>query len=313
MDLAFANRRGSAAQWAKEVRQEWLRSLPEWDAAASGCVNEERVTLSFASGAQACGRYVCPRGDGPFPAVLLLHEHGGAFETGWEKMVTHPSSVATQDKLYEGVAPASTFLDAGFAVLCVDALGWGRRQYGGYDGQQALAANALGLGWSLAGIVASEDAQAAAWLAARPEIDASRIGAFGFSFGGFRAWQVAALSPKISASASLSWMACRAHLMAHGMPLLKGQSAFYMLHPALAGRADFPDLAGLGAHKPSFFRSGRGDPHMPEGSVTAAWQGIAAIAAETGGPAPDTAFHDAAHTCPSRCLDDAIRFLAHHL
>lgn len=313
MDLAFTQGQSSFDDWAEALRHAWHASLPLWTGAATGEVVGDTVTLRFPSGAQAIGRYSRPPGDGPFPAILLLHEHGGQFETGWEKLFATEASTATQAVLYDGRAPAEAFLAAGFAVLCVDALGWGRRNCGGYEAQQALAANAMGLGWSLAGIVAAEDAQAAAWLAARPEIDATRVGAFGFSFGGMRAWQVAALSPAISAMASLSWMGRRTDLMAKGMPLLRGQSAFYMLHPTLAARADFPDLAGLAAPKPMFFRSGRGDRHMPEASVRAAWNQINQIATAAGGPAPDTGFHEAGHTCPRASLSQAVAFLQTHL
>lgn len=276
-------------------------------------VHDDTVTLTFHSGAQAEGRLVLPPGTGPHPAVLLLHEHGGAFELGWEKLFSHPDAQAAQQRYYGGHAVADTLLSAGFAVLCLDAIGFGRRAFAGPQDQQALAASAMGLGHSLAGIVASEDAQAAAWLAAHPAIDEKRVGAFGFSFGGFRAWQVAALNPVVRAVASVGWMARRADLMRPGAPLLKGNAAFYFLHPAMSARADFPDLASLAADRPLFFRSGLGDPHMPEDSVRAAWQDIAGAARAANGPMPDTGFHPQAHRCPADVLDQATRFLARHL
>lgn len=313
MDLAFASARGPYSVWADRLMRAWQAGLPPMGGAAKGKRDGTDVSLTFATGATASGRFVLPKGKGPFPAVLLLHDHGGAFDQGWQKLFDDPASMETRARHYDGAAPATAFLEAGFAVLCLDALGWGARQTGGYEGQQALAANALGLGWTLAGLVAGEDAQAAAWLAKQPEIDPTRIGAFGFSFGGFRAWQVAALSPHIAAHASLSWMACRADLMQPNAPLLAGQSAFYMLHPTIAARADFPDLAGLCGQKPQFYRSGRGDRHMPEASTHRAWTQIARIAKAAGVPAPDTAMHDAGHTCPRASLDEAITFLSRHL
>ncbi|MBB3988238.1 dienelactone hydrolase [Sagittula marina] len=309
MDLAFAFERGPFDVGARRLARVWQASLPPWREAATGTVQGEVVTLRFATGAESTGRFVRPAGQGPHPAVLLLHDHGGAFDHGWQKLFDDPGTQGSRGTHYDGQAPAQAFVDAGFAVLCLDALGWGARQTGGYAGQQALAANAQALGWSLAGLVAAEDAQAAAWLAAQPGIDAGRMGAFGFSFGGLRAWQVAALSAHIAAHASLSWMACCVDLMRPGAPLLAGQSAFYMLHPKIAGRADFPDLAGLAARKPQFYRSGRGDRHMPEDSVIRAWGRIARICRAAGGPRPDTALHDAGHTCPRETLAEAVAFL----
>ena len=313
LDLSFGQHGGTHAEWRDALERCWRAGLPPCEGLPDGEVTGDAVRLRFATGAVAEGCLVRPAGAGPHPAVLLLHDHGGAFEIGWRKLFDLDEARAGQARHYGGRAPAATYLNAGFAVLCLDAPGWGGRRAGDYDGQQALAANALGLGWSLAGLTAGEDVQAAAWLAAQPGIDAARIGAFGFSFGGFRAWQVAALSPHVRATASLSWMAGRAALMRPGAPLLKGQSAFHFLHPGVTARADFPDLAGLAAGKALFFRSGRGDRHMPEDAVTAAWTRIAEICAAAGAPAPDTALHDHAHTCPPETLDEAVAFLRRSL
>jgi dienelactone hydrolase len=267
------------------------------------------VRFRFASGAEAEGCLRLPDGPGPHPAVLLLHDHGGAFALGWRKLFDLPESREGLARHYGGTAPAEVILSRGFAVLSVDAFGWGGRQAGGYEGQQALAANAMQLGWSLAGIVAAEDVAAARWLAGRPEVDPGRVGAFGFSFGGYRAWQVAALSRHVAAAASVGWMARRTGLMGQGAPLLRGQSAFYMLHPGVAGVADFPDLAGLAAPKPLFLRSGRDDPHMPEGAVAGAWDDLRRIWEAAGGEGPDCAFRPGGHTCGAETQSEAADFL----
>lgn len=308
-DLCFDRFDGDAATWRASLLALWRRDLPPHGDCPSGLVEDDRITLTFPTGARASGRFVLPRGTGPHPAVLLLHEHGGMFDTGWQKLFDVPASQDTRNRLYSGQTPADVFVQAGFAVLCLDALGFGARPCGGGAGQQALAAAAMGLGWTLAGITAAEDIGAAQWLAAHPQIDSRRIGAFGFSFGGFRAWQVAALSDHIGAAVSVGWMAERAAMMRQGAPLLRGHSAYQFLYPSLGGRADFPDMAGTGAHKPLMFRSGANDPHMPDDSARAAWAKIARIAAATGGPAPDTAMHPHAHTCPAGVLQDAARFL----
>lgn len=306
-DLGW-DRHVSAPQWSARLHQAWIKTLPPHHGPAKAQLAGDDITLSFATGATTQGRFWTPKGAGPYPAILLCHDHGGRFDIGWRKMCNDPASADTRANLYDGVAVAEAFVDAGFAVLCVDALGWGARQTGGYAGQQALAANAMGLGWSLAGLVASEDIQAATWLATQPNIDPRQIGAFGFSFGGFRAWQVAALCRAITAAGCASWMACKADIMAPNAPLLKGQSAFYMLHPQIADRADFPDMAGLATDKPLFLRSGHGDPHMPEHSVKKAFDHITQIAQACGGPVPNTGWHDAAHRCPASVTQAAIEF-----
>lgn len=314
-DLAFATWQGPFDVWQRECLKLWRSTLPPTDPAPELIKKSgDRITLKFATGAETSG---ClkrpPNTPAPYPAILLLHDHGGYFELGWEKLFANPKSRDYQKTFYGGRSPAEVFLEQGFAVMCVDALGWGSRYQGGYSQQQALAANAMGLGWSLAGLVASEDIQAAQWLACQPDIDANRIGAFGFSFGALRAWQLAALSPLIKTAASLSWMAERQALMAPDAPLLRGQSAYYFLHPFISNRLDFPDMAGLAAKKPLFFRSGEGDRHMPVDSVTSAWNKITGICTEANGPVPDVRLHDKAHTCPEECLHEAASFFKTHL
>ena len=300
---------GDVAAWQSRLRARWQAALPPPGDAVTVRETREDVVLRFAHGAEAEGRLRLPAvGEAPFPAILLLHDHGGAFALGWRKLFDGPDSAPGLARHYGGTAPADVFLEAGFAVLALDALGWGGRQAGGYEAQQALAANLMQLGWSLAGIVAAEDAAAAAWLARHPAIDPARVGAFGFSFGGFRAWQVAALSPHVAAAASVGWMARRAGLMWPGAPLLAGQSAFYMLHPGVDG--DFPDLAGLAAPRPLFLRSGTADRHMPVDAVEGAYADLARIWQAAGGTAPDAAFHTGGHVCPPPVQTAAARFLA---
>ena len=112
-------------------------------------------------------------------------------------------------------------------------------------------------------MIAAEDAQLVRWLARHPAVDARRVGVLGFSFGGYRAWQAAALCPEVAAGVAAGWMGRLGDLMRPGGNQLRGQSAFAMLHPALGGRLDYPDVAGLAAPKPMLFLSGRHDRHFP--------------------------------------------------
>jgi len=118
-------------------------------------------------------------------------------------------------------------------------------------------------GLTLAGVIAAEDAQPVRWLAQHPAVDARRVGVLGFSFGGYRAWQAAALCPEVAAGVAASWMGRLGDLTQPGGNQLRGQSAFAMLHPALGGRLDYLDVAGLAAPKPMLFLSGVHDRHFP--------------------------------------------------
>jgi dienelactone hydrolase len=262
-----------------------------------------RLRARFPTGAATEALMLLPAGPGPHPAVLLLHDHGSEFGIGKEKVVTPwddaaraERAAAWQARLYDGTSLGEALLARGFAVLAADALGWGSREGNGYAAQQALAANLMQFGLTLAGIIAAEDAQMARWLARHPAVDARRLSVMGFSFGGFRAWQAMALCPELAAGVAVGWMGRLRDLMQPGGNQLRGQSAYCMLHPHLGGRLDYPDVAGLAAPRRMQFLSGTRDPHFPAATAEAAFGDLARIWRASGAPrALDTALADSGH------------------
>lgn len=241
-----------------------------------------QVVFNLSAESRVRGLMLVPKGAGPFPAALMLHDHGGKFDIGKEKAIQPwgdtatdaarlASSQAWADKHFSGRYPGDALARRGYVVLAVDALGWGDRGPLTGDTQQALAANAFNLGSSLAGIMAAEDARAAAFLAAQPEVDKRKVAAIGFSMGAFRAWQVAALSDAVTAVVAANWMATTDGLMVPGNNQLRGSSAWNMLHPGLLRQMDFPDVASLAAPKPAMFFAGEQDRLFPAASVRAAF------------------------------------------
>ncbi len=211
-----------------------------------------------------------------FPAALMLHDHGSKFSIGKEKMVKpFESDPADEQKLKEAATWSAKYFDntfpgdelakRGYIVLSFDALGWGDRSVDGFKtaSQQSLASNLLNMGTSFAGIIAQEDIRAAKFLASFPNVDKKRIACVGFSMGGFRSWQLAALSDDITAGISVCWMGTMVNHMQIGDGQLKGNSAFSMLHPFIARYLDYPDVAGLAAPKPMIFIGGTADPVNP--------------------------------------------------
>ncbi|UUU34824.1 dienelactone hydrolase family protein [Streptomyces sp. CA-210063] len=227
----------------------------------------ELVTFSLTRYSRVRGALLTPHGTGPFPAVLLLHDHGARFDIGKEKLVRPwyddtrlTSAQAWADRYFSGRFVGDELARRGYVVLALDALGWGDRGPVTYDQQQALASNFSNLGSSLAGLMAREDVRAAAFLAGLDRVDRRRVAALGFSMGAFRAWQTAALSDDIAAAASVCWMTGLKEVMVPGNNILRGQSSYYMLHPGLARHLDFPDVASIGAPKPMLFLHGGQDP-----------------------------------------------------
>jgi dienelactone hydrolase len=227
-----------------------------------------------------------PKGTGPFPAVLALHDHGARFDIGKEKLIApwaaSPRSESAQqwaDRYFSGRFVGDALAQRGYVVLAVDALGWGDRSAPGFDAssQQALAANLMNLGTSFASIIATEDVRAARFLASQTQVNPRRVAALGFSMGAFRAWQVAALSDDIAAGVAVNWMATVQGLMVPGNNQLKGQSAFAMLHPHLVRYLDYPDVAALAAPKPMLFYAGEHDVLFPMASAQSAFAKMHAV------------------------------------
>jgi dienelactone hydrolase len=237
-----------------------------------------KVAFNLTADSRVVGLMLVPKGKGPFPAALMLHDHGGKFEIGKEKLIEPWGDAARlalgqawAKKYFSGRFPGDALAQRGYVVLAVDALGWGDRGPLTSEGQQALAANSFNLGSSLAGNMALEDARAAEFLAAQPEVAKGRVAAVGFSMGAFRAWQVAALSDSVSAFVAVNWMATTDGLMVPGNNQLKGSSAWHMLHPGVLRYLDFPDVASLAAPKPALFFAGEQDHLFPVASVNTAF------------------------------------------
>ncbi|WP_231811386.1 dienelactone hydrolase family protein [Rhizobium quercicola] len=289
--------------------------LGEWD---DGGLLGQHLQLNYSNGETADAYLLRPATEHPTPGILLLHDHGAFFSIGRQKLIRRPDepreTAAPSDdwatRLYGGRHLGNALARRGYSVLCVDALGWGGRAGTGYEGQQALAANLMQFGQSLAGIVLREDLEALAFLKRLEGIDPECVASFGFSMGGARAWQMAALSPDVKACVSVGWMGTLSGLMQSGSNQLRGQSAFYLLHPGIAGRIDYPHFAALAAPKPALFLSGREDRHFPEADAAEAFRQMQIIWDASGAPdALQTRMAPDGHVFPVQQQDDAIDWL----
>ena len=229
-----------------------------------------------------------PGGKGPFPAIVLLHDHGAHFSIGKEKMV-RPFHVAPEvmedadqwaSQCYDGQYVGDYLARHGYVVLAVDALFWGergRKEGTSYDAQQALASNFLQMGASWGAFINVDDMRSAEFLASLPFVDKERVGSLGFSMGAYRSWMLAALTDVVRASASICWMNTTEHLMTLTNNQNKGGSAYAMLIPALRRYLDYPHVASIACPKPTLFFNGTRDKLFPIEGVRDAYREMEAV------------------------------------
>jgi dienelactone hydrolase len=231
----------------------------------------KRVVLNISSDSRILTYLLEPKGEGPFPAALLLHDHSARFDIGKEKMVRPfdeseermQSSQKFVNETYNGRYMGDELAKAGYVCFVIDALNWGDRGGGGYYGQQAIASNLMHLGASLAGLIAYEDIRSAEFLAKQVNVDTSRIVSIGLSMGSFRSMQIAALSNHIKAAICICWMASVKDMITPGANKVRGNSAYTMLHPNIFNYLDHMDIAGIACPKPMLFYHGRYDRLFP--------------------------------------------------
>ncbi len=313
----------------KKVRSSWLSTLPVRDfdpqiLASKKCdgYTSHKVAFNISRDSRALAYLLVPAGEGPFPAVLLLHDHGAEFRIGKEKMVRpwevpkEKVSLAEEwaDKCYGGRFVGDELARRGYVCLATDALNWSGRGGGGYENQQALASNLMQMGISYAGLISQEDLQAAEFLASLPEVDPIRIAALGFSMGSNRAWHLAAMSDRITAGLCLCSMASLPELMVPGTNITQGQSSFTMLHPGLSLSLDTPDVASIACPKPMLFYNGRQDTIYPVPAVETAFQKMRAVwESQNASERLETKLWDVPHVFNVEMQDEAFAWLGQQL
>ncbi|MGH9426342.1 MAG: dienelactone hydrolase family protein [Terriglobia bacterium] len=218
----------------------------------------------------------------PFPAVVALHDHGGFFYYGKEKLVRldteHPALTEFKGTSYGGRSWADELARRGFVVIVADAFYWGERrlQYeqpplelenrlSGLKPEQIEYVKAINAylrdrnselntwlafaGTSWLGIVNHDDRRTVDLLHSLPEVDHRRIGCAGLSGGGYRATYLAGADPRVKASIIVGWMTSLPTTL--DIPYSVHSNLFdaFGLHAKL----DHPDVASLAAPNGAIF------------------------------------------------------------
>jgi len=131
----------------------------------------ERVTYNTLLGLRVSAILYLPktRPAGKIPALIVVNGHGGD-KYAWYSF-------------YSGMLYAK----AGAAVLTYDPIGEGERNIDRKSGTRAhdVRQDPPELGLRMGGLMMTDVMQAVSYLTQRPEVDASRIGAMGYSMGSF--------------------------------------------------------------------------------------------------------------------------------
>jgi len=224
----------------------------------------EDLLLDDGAGVELPAVVLLPRGGaGPWPAICWHHSHLGDYAVGLEELF-QPWPVRE--------TPAVALTRRGYAVLAIDAWAFGARQgcgpggpgETGRDEETSLAKAFLWQGTSLWAMMVRDDLIALDYLAARPDVDARRIGATGMSMGSTRTWWLAALDERIAAAACIACLTRAQSLLAHGA--LRRHGIYYFL-PDLLRHLDTEAVVSLIAPRPLLTLTGDRDGASPADGV----------------------------------------------
>lgn len=189
------------------------------------------------------------------PCLLLLHEHGGSKD-----------SVCLDLKARDHVG--TQLVARGYIVAAIDGYFHGDRIGRGPAGKienkaaQELSFSKLNLwlGRTLWGMQVRDEQCLLDYVAARPDVDAEKIGATGMSMGSTRSWWLAALDDRVKAIVGVVCFTRYEELLQHGY--LRAHGIYYFV-PGMLQHFDTEAIHALVAPRPHLELSGDQDPGTP--------------------------------------------------
>ena len=275
-----------------------------------------------------------PDGEGPFPAINCLHDHGAHLYIGKEKMI-HPivsdvssGGAATEEELvlkdadewvaglYDGQYVGDYLARNGYVVFSADAPMWGERgqkEGARRDRYDMIAGNMMMYGIDLSAFMTYDDISGTEYLATMPEVDTSRIGCMGFSMGGYRSWMLSALSDRIKVGVSVCWMVTTDEQMSLKYKRTEN-GGFANCFPGLRRWMDYPHIASMACPKPMLFINGRQDKLFPVAGVEKAFGIMHDVWDSQGhGELLQTELWDVPHSCYKPAQKLMLEFFRKHL
>lgn len=210
---------------------------------------------------------------GRLPAVVALHDHGGFYLWGKEKLVRaagpeNPVLTEFKKRYYAGRNIAEDLARDGYVVAVIDMFYWGERRMllpndpadwrerradlseeridafhsRSSSNEQLVGRSVMSTGATWAGIMTWDDVRTVDYLVSRPDVDAKRIGCVGLSVGAVRAAYLAAADARVKVAMPICWMTSFPDQLRDKVVHTIGHTK---LIPGLYGDLDYPDIASL--------------------------------------------------------------------
>lgn len=235
---------------------------------------------------------------GKLPGIVCLHDHGGLFAWGKEKLVAsdgseHPALAAHKEKRYGGMSVAHELAVTGHAVLVIDGFYFGDRRISGLpevddcdlstpDGHAAFedaaarnessaALNLVQGGATVMGLAVWDAIRSVEFLTTVDGVDDRRIGCFGAHSGGLLAMYLSGLCDLVRVTCAAGWVTTFAGLVESGVP---GGGWAHFVVPGLYNFLDLPDMACLTVPRSLSLMAIGDDPYFPGAGADGAFKKV---------------------------------------
>jgi dienelactone hydrolase len=272
---------------------------------------EERLTFKTTPHFRVPATILIPNGAQQRPAVLLLHDHGGFYVWGREKVLAtdneHPVLTRFKRDEYGGRNIGTELVRQGYVVIAIDMFYWGERrmqmptdppewaarsgamteqqinEFNRRAGQneQLIARSLLTAGVTWPGIMLWDDIRTLDYLASRPEVNPNRIACVGLSVGGYRSFMLAALDTRIKSAVDVCWMTTFGAQIKHHIVNTMGLT---FVIPGMYRHFDLPDLSAAIAPRSLLLMMGSRDGLFPVAAMKASFDKIGRCFAKAGVP-----------------------------
>jgi dienelactone hydrolase len=274
----------------------------------------------------------------PAPAIVALHDHGGFYLWGKEKLVAidgeHPVFTEFRERYYGGRSIAIEMVRRGYVVVVTDMFYWGERRMlldddpadwrerpatmpservqafntRASQNEQLVGRTIYTAGFTWPGVMFWDDVRTVDYLLTRPDVDPQRIGCVGLSVGAVRSTHLAALDDRIKAGVVVCWMTSfPMQLQRH----VRNTIGHTKVVPGLMRHMDYPDVASLAMPTPLLHMSGTRDGLFDLDAVRASFATLNACYAKAGIPERcRTLLYDSPHQFSAEMQAEAWAWLA---